>query len=377
MKTLSYEFSPPKISCNIFINPELFLSDLLIGYLKKFSSKICIITDLNIKNLYGDKLLHHLRHHKLETFLQTIIPGEESKSRHSKAKLEDFLTSNHFEKDSCLIALGGGVVSDLTGFLASTYLRSIPYISIPTTLLSAVDAAIGGKTAVNTVHGKNLIGAFHHPLSVFIDPDLILSSPLQELKNGLAEVFKYSLIFDLDFFNKLNSIKTLSDLNNELIVSIVEKSLQIKTEIIKKDPFDQNLRKILNFGHSLGHALETASNHRLSHGQAVVLGILSESFLSKELGFLTYNEFLQIYKAFENLAMIPTIPNDVQKNDLVNALLKDKKNRHGKIGVVILKSIGKTIGYPYTELFSLEQLETCIDYLLENFQECPFELSID
>ena len=240
--------------------------------------------EINYRNLYLQL--------GLEAILFSFPNGEQHKSRATKEKLEDQLFEKELGRDICVIALGGGVTTDLGGYLAATYCRGVPLVMMPTSLLGMVDASIGGKTGVNTPYGKNLVGSIYQPKKVLIDPATLQSLPLKELRNGIVEMIKHGLILDRDYFTYLNEH---ADQLLELDLSILEKAIfescRIKREIVEQDDRESGKRNLLNFGHTVGHALENLTHYSLAHGEAVAIGILVESHLAVQLGHLNSNDF--------------------------------------------------------------------------------------
>lgn len=287
--------------------------------------KIAIISDHNVEKLYGQKVQKQFP----GSYLFSFPAGEAQKTRKTKERLEDLLIAHGFSRDSVIIGLGGGVVTDLTGFLASTYCRGVPLILIPTTVMGMVDASIGGKNAVNTENGKNMIGTIYPPQKIIWDFDFLKTLPKKEIWNGRVEMIKHGLIADADFFKDLPSL----DLKEAIIWGA-----EIKRRIIAEDPLDHNQRHILNFGHTIGHALEILSDYKLSHGEAVALGIVIESRLSLELGILDRASYNAIEKELGE-ASIPFTPEEI-----IQALARDKKTKRGVPHFVLLEKVGRARG---------------------------------
>ncbi len=263
--------------------------------------KYAIITDTHVEKLYG----HHL---KVPIF--SFPAGEASKTRKTKEELENRLLENGFSRETTLIALGGGVVTDLVGFLASTFCRGVDLILIPTTLLAMVDAAIGGKTAVNTEYGKNLIGTFYPPKSVLLNFKFLETLPEKEWFNGHVEMLKAALLADEELFYNFSTIP---------LTQAIHRAIEIKRRIVALDPFEKGVRKLLNLGHTMGHALETVSNYQLSHGEAVAHGIVLESRIAHELGILTSSILDQIEKR------LPPVTGAFDLEKILQVLTLDKK----------------------------------------------------
>jgi 3-dehydroquinate synthase len=316
----------------------------------KAVSKYFIITDANVKQLYGDDFLKILRSNKIEAQLLSILAGERSKTRITKEQLEDKLLKLKADRSSLIIALGGGVIGDLAGFVAATLLRGIPFIQIPTTLLSQVDSSIGGKVAVDHPHGKNLIGAFYQPKKVFIDVGTLKTLPEKEFRNGMAEVIKYAAILDSKLFSYLekNHTKIINHFDKGIhhpspLIHLINRCCELKKIIVEKDERENGLRRILNFGHTIGHAVELLSNYKLSHGEAVAIGMVAEAKISVARGMLDQstverlNRLLQLYK-------LPTsIPSRMNTDKIVRLTLHDKKIHRGNIQYTLLDKIGKAV----------------------------------
>ena len=284
MKTLTYAGST---SYSIYIDHHILESPLLTQYCRALNKRFVIITDSNLKKTWGEKLKQFLLKQKLEVNLLSFKAGETYKTRETKQTLEDALMLQNYGRDTCLIALGGGVVTDLAGFLGATYQRGMPVIYMPTTLLAMVDASLGGKTGVNTFYGKNLIGTFTQPHAVFIDTHTLSTLPQEEWGNGWAEIIKHSLIADSDLFYLLEeNISPVKFPNHKFLIDLIEKNILIKKNIVEQDEKEQGSRQLLNFGHTIGHAIETLENYRIAHGEAVAIGLLVESYLSVLYGYL-------------------------------------------------------------------------------------------
>ncbi len=277
---------------------------------------------------------------------------EKTKNRKTKAKIEDTLFELGYGKDAHLIALGGGVVSDMVGFIAATFCRKVSWSIIPTTLLSMVDACLGGKTGLNTDFGKNSVGAFHLPEKVFIDFAVLHTLPKKEWLNGFAEIIKYGLIASSELFENMEKGFSLE--------RDVHTCLEIKTRIIEEDYFDQGKRKILNFGHTMAHAIEMVSSYKIPHGVAVARGLIAESLLSARFGKLPWKEFLRIATLIEKLGY-PRCSMDPKA--LKAAIGYDKKAVFGKARFVLLESIGKAS--PFEGHYCTQVPEELIDESLE------------
>ena len=275
----------------------------------------------------------------------TFAAGESSKSRESWAKLTDALLGEGFGRDSAIVSLGGGVTGDLAGFVAATYLRGIPWLQVPTTLLAMLDASVGGKTGVDTPAGKNLVGAFHQPVAVVMDPDVLGSLPLEDLRNGLAEAVKHAAILDADHFAWLGaSVADILAREPVTIESLLRRNVGIKASVVQADEREGGRRAILNAGHTIGHAIEHASGFSLSHGEAVAIGLVAEARLGERLGVTETGTAAKLASLFEGFGLPVRVPPALDAETIISALRKDKKNRANEIRVVLLSSIGAVNG---------------------------------
>ena len=321
-----------------------------------FDDKAVIITDPTIKNLYAVSLRQSLIGNGFKTIILEVPEGEENKSLDTAERLYEELTDFDVERLTPIIALGGGVIGDLAGFVAATYMRGIPLVQLPTTLLAQVDSSIGGKVAVNLGQLKNIIGAFYQPRIVISDITTLQTLPPAELTNGLAEVIKYAIIKDENFFNyledHLDQVKGLEKNSMEYIVTV---SARIKGQVVEKDEKDQGLRNILNFGHTIGHAVESVTNFKVSHGQAVAIGMLSASSIACELGILDNTVVGRIRKLLRRAGLMTKMPK-TELGKLVEAMTHDKKVVDGKIRFVLPRSIGNVFVTDEVNLKVLEKI---------------------
>lgn len=321
--------------------------------------KVIIITDENVASIYGKLIKEQLILKGFDTHLITVQPGEKTKSLQTAEQLfAQFLDLGLTRKDG-LIALGGGVVGDLVGFVASTYQRGVPFLQIPTTLLAQIDSSIGGKTAVNLPQGKNLVGTFYQPDGVLIDPETLTTLPIRHLREGLAEAIKYGAIADLDLFEKLESLR---DENDFLVhaIPIIYRCCEIKKEIVEQDERDTGLRFLLNFGHTIGHGIEQVAGYgKYNHGEAVAIGMNQISRITEKRGSTPRGAA----KRLENLIQkfnLPLTYVPLNPEEIANVMTRDKKGQGGTIKMVRLRQIGEA------ELFSVDKSE-----LLEFLQTAP------
>lgn len=305
-------------------------------------SHIFIVTDSIVGPLYSQRLQEYLQPLGLTVRVLEFPAGEAYKTRKTKELLEDQMLEAGASRQACVIALGGGVVLDVAGYVASTYARGVPLVLVPTSLLAMVDACIGGKTAVNTPQGKNLIGTFYQPDAVFIDVNFLSTLPQEELKNGVVEMVKHALILDGDYFDFLeaNAIKVL-DLDMPIVEEAIKRSVAIKVHVVAQDEKEAGIRRLLNFGHTVGHAIEAASSYSIPHGRAVALGILQEAKVSEKMGHLQPQEFERIQQLFIAYGIDLTL--NLAQDDLHSIMCMDKKAHKGIPRLVILEKIGAAL----------------------------------
>jgi len=272
----------------------------------------------------------------------TFPPGEKSKTRESWARLTDDLLNRGFGRDSAVIALGGGITGDLAGFVAATYMRGLPYIQVPTTLLSMLDSSVGGKTGVDTALGKNLVGSFHPPLAVLADPRTLTTLPEREYRSGLAEAVKHGLIADEAYFAWIeDNAGGLMCRDLSTLAHLVRRSIEIKGEVVVDDERESGRRAILNAGHTVAHALEQASGYRIPHGEAVALGLVVESHLAEELGLAPGGLEKRVRLLLTSLSLPTRLSMELDVTQLLGSMGRDKKNRDGRIHFALLARVGE------------------------------------
>ena len=315
---------------------------LEIGISKK--RKILIISNKEISDLYGDNLLEKLNDNNFQAKIFIIKSGESHKNLQTLSEIYNFAFEYGLDRNSLIIALGGGIVGDITGLAAATWLRGIEYIQIPTTLLSMVDSSVGGKTAVNHPQGKNLIGAFYQPKAVFIDPETLNTLPKREFNAGMAEVVKYGVIKDKKLFEFLEDKKNnhkLRNLENETLIEIINSSIKTKSQIVSKDEEEHGLRAILNYGHSFGHVIENLCGYgKFLHGEAISIGMKIAGEIAIEKGLWSKEESLRQENLIKSYNLPTEIPN-ISKQDVLKILMGDKKVRDGKMRFVLPLEIGE------------------------------------
>jgi 3-dehydroquinate synthase len=304
------------------------------------SGKLVIITDPRARKLYGDALNQGLTKDGFSVTTLLVPEGEEQKSLETAGRLYHELTNCYAERTTPILALGGGVIGDLAGFVAATYLRGVPLIQIPTTLLAQVDSSIGGKVAVDHGQLKNKIGAFYQPRLVISDIDTLKTLPSNELANGLAEVIKSAAIRNKKFFAFLEAnLDRIKSLDESALEETVFQTARIKAEVVAKDERDVGLRNILNYGHTIGHAIETISDFKVEHGKAIAIGMLAAARISNKMSILDKNDLGRLKGIIEK-AGLPTEMPDLEIEKIIQAMKHDKKVLRGKIRFVLLKSIG-------------------------------------
>lgn len=296
-----------------------------------------IITDKNVDSLYGNKLNSLINFHKV-----VIEPGENSKSIDMATDILKQMLTKGLSRRSMVIAFGGGVVGDLAGFCSSIYMRGISFIQIPTTLLAQVDSSVGGKTGVNLLEYKNSIGSFYQPTKVIIDTELLTTLPHEQSLSGIGEIIKYGIIYDYSFFQYIvKEIDSIKSLHPDVILYVIKKCCEIKAEIVSKDEKEEGLRKILNFGHTIGHGLESISNFsKYTHGEAIIIGMYAETVLAQKLDLINKDYSIEILNFLETLGIDLDI-SSYPKKELIDLILHDKKNVKGKISFILPISPGK------------------------------------
>ena len=306
--------------------------------------KVAVITNPTVAQLYLDAVHDSLSAAGFDVTPVLIPDGEQHKDLQSLSVIYDRLISDRFERRSCVLALGGGVVGDLAGFAAATFLRGIAYAQVPTTLLAQVDSSVGGKTGVNHQEGKNLVGAFYQPRLVLIDVAVLQSLPRREFIAGLAEVIKYGVIEDPALFKLLEEkMDKLTSLDRALLTQVIATSCAIKAKVVEQDEHENDYRAVLNFGHTVGHALEAATHYqKYLHGEAIGIGMAQAAMISAQQGFCDQRSLERIRKLIKKAGLPLEIPREVSMQSLIQAMEVDKKSVGGKVKFVICTGIGKT-----------------------------------
>lgn len=314
-----------------------------IGLGKK-SKKVLIVSNPVIYKHYGEAVHNSLSNAGFDVARLILPAGERFKTVNSLQKIYDAALEHRLERSSMIVALGGGVIGDMSGYAAATWLRGIDLVQVPTTLLAMVDSAIGGKTGINHPQGKNLIGAFYQPRLVWIDPEVLKTLPAREFRSAMAEVIKYGVIWDRELFDLLSQCKRLDRLryiSDELLQTILYRCAKAKAEVVSKDEKEGNLRAILNYGHTVGHAIESVTNYRLyNHGEAVGLGMLIAGAIAVTLGLWTAEEQEQQVALITKTRLPQTLPTDIDQDAIIASLSNDKKVEAGKVRFILPTAIG-------------------------------------
>ncbi len=312
----------------------------MLAFIPK-TSQIIVITDKNVFDLYGPQVLAIIRDSGFRAEIAVIPGGEGCKNLTTIAWLYEQMLAQGLDRKSTVLALGGGIVGDIAGFAAATYMRGITYIQIPTTLLAQVDSSVGGKTGVNLPQGKNLVGAFYQPALVFVDVDFIKTLPEREYLTGLAEIIKYGIIWDRDLFNYLEEHQAvINSRDSECLLHITARCCSIKADIVAQDETESGVRALLNLGHSFGHALEALTNYQqYTHGEAVAIGIIYAARLAHHLNMLSLMDLKRITNLIKAYGL-PVSFGNLQSRDIVKQMRKDKKNVGGQIQLILPTGIG-------------------------------------
>ena len=310
--------------------------DVLIegGSLERISEHVpqahtyAIIADSNVSAIYAARISKQLPNATVLTFQA----GEANKNAKTWQQLSDQLIGNNAGRDTCIIALGGGVTGDLAGFVAATYMRGVPVVQVPTTLLAMIDASIGGKTGIDIEGGKNLIGAFHQPHAVIIDPDVLQTLPKNELRYGLAEAIKHGAIADAGYLQWItDNMRAIQALESNAITHLIERSVEIKAQYVSADVHEAGARAALNFGHTIGHALERVTRYALPHGEAVACGMVVEILTGEAAGVTDAGSGAKLKQALEAAGLPAALPKSTNADDVIAAMRTDKKAREGSV----------------------------------------------
>lgn len=353
---------PVPITYPILIGEGVLNSENFMEYLPDANEYI-LFCDHLLEATYAQKVCEVLTAIDKHVELIPLVAGESAKTRNNKEKLENLLIRKGCGKDCCLLAIGGGSILDLIGFIAATYCRGVPYISIPTTMLAMVDACVGGKTAVNAGGNKNFIGTIYQPHAVMIEVETLKQLPKEEFTAGLIEAIKHGLIADEMLFEYIEkNLDLILQCDAHLLENLISTSVMIKKTIVEKDEKENGARFLLNFGHTVSHALESLCNYSIRHGEALAFGILLESYFSHHMGYLNYLDFARIcdliYKVFNPFAIIE----EINYEQFLQAISQDKKARAKTARFILLKSIGEPMHFKSKLRVQLNEL--CADEYL-------------
>jgi len=309
------------------------------------TTRIALVTDSNVGKLYKERIAEILSQAGFDPWIIEIPAGEEHKNLAWLAFLYDRLVEGRLERSSPLLALGGGVIGDLAGLAAATFQRGLPFIQVPTTLLAQVDSSVGGKTAINHPSGKNLIGAFYQPRLVVIDVNALKTLPRREFLSGVAEVIKYGVILSPDLFALLEtSLPALLRLDPQLLISVIKTCCQLKALVVEEDETEGDYRAILNFGHTLGHAIENATEYKqFLHGEAVAMGMVFAAYLSWKRKFCDETVKERICQLVKKAGLPVDVPKELKDEYILRGMAVDKKASGGKIKFVCIEELGKTL----------------------------------
>ena len=324
--------------------------------------KLCIVSDSNVARLYADEVARELEKTGNKVFVYVFQAGEENKNLNTVEDVYEFLIKNHFDRKDMLVALGGGVVGDLTGFTAATYLRGIDFIQVPTSLLAQVDSSIGGKTGVDFRAYKNMVGAFHQPRLVYMNISVLKSLSTRLFNSGFGEIIKHGFIKDASYYNWLReNVDNIKALDLESLEYMIYVSCNIKREVVEKDPKEKGDRALLNFGHTLGHAIEKLMNFTLYHGECVTLGMIAALRISVNRGYISekeYDDAIDMFRLYE----FPTSVKELTADDIVKVSKSDKKMDAGKIKFILLNSVGNAyIDYEVSD----DEMKTALKDVLQ------------
>ena len=349
-----------QIGCGLIDDMIQDIKEGLVGNKKKFA----VITDSNVDEVYGRPVLEKILAAGYQGDLFVFAAGEKSKVRKTKEEIEDAMLAKGYRRDCCVIAVGGGVVTDLAGFLAGTFGRGVPVIHYATTLLAAADASIGGKTAVDTDLATNLIGLIYQPKKVYVDIDAWKTLPKRHLINGLAETIKHACLADYELFTYLEEHwQDILSCDKEACTYISEHNCKVKYEVVMKDEKENNLREILNLGHTVGRAIETVSDYRLLHGEALSIGMTAQVLLGYRSGYLSKKECERVITLQQAVGLPVRIPEYIDREELVKKLYTDKKVRDGRLRFVFQKGIGDVMTFgeeTYARCVSEEEIRAVL-----------------
>lgn len=362
--TFSLKYMPQPATVDICLGYGI-LADTLMTQCKKIGYRVALMADDTVAALHGAQVLAMLLKNEISAELFTFPAGEKSKNRDTKAGLEDQLFAKKYGRDTLLIGLGGGVTTDLVGYLASSFCRGVPFLLLPTSLLAMVDASLGGKTGLNVPAGKNLVGSLYHPRGVYMELDFLKSLPAKELQNGLVEMIKHGIVLDASYFDSLETQAVAHVLD---MPQLILQSCQIKQAVVQEDEFEQGKRRLLNFGHTIGHALEAASGYTLSHGEAVALGMIGEVELALASGYVHAAVLPRLKQLYALLGIDPKISFETSPQQLYALMQTDKKSLDQIPRFVMLTQIGHA--EPFAGAFCRSVEQAVLFQVLERMCAC-------
>ncbi|HHV60408.1 MAG TPA: 3-dehydroquinate synthase [Clostridiaceae bacterium] len=309
------------------------------------NGKVALITDTNVDRFHSKECIEVLESAGFSVSKHVIEAGETNKTLETVQGIYEFLLTNKFDRSSAVAALGGGVTGDIAGFAAATYLRGVKFVQVPTSLLAQADSSVGGKTGVDFKGYKNVIGSFYQPSLVYINVNTLRTLPLRELRSGLAEVIKHGVIFNEDFFDFINrNISNMFEFDVEVLKYISEKNCELKGMVVEKDEKEQGLREVLNFGHTIGHAIESAMEFEMLHGECVSIGMSGAFKMAEILNLVNKKETERIENLLKKAGLPVKLP-DVDREKVYNNMIMDKKARGGKLTFILPEKIGKVIKF--------------------------------
>ncbi len=371
--SIQLTFKAPNKRCTIEVGQDLLYSQMFLDLCRSLGKHMAIITDDAVLPLFGEPLLAYFKHHRIDADLFSFPTGETYKTRETKEIIEDEMQAAQLGRDTAVIALGGGVVTDLAGFVAATYCRGIPYVMVPTTLLAMVDAGIGGKTGINTPTGKNLIGAIHQPHTIVIDINLVHTLPERELSNGAVEMIKHGAIADAGYFQFLEQhAGSILARKVESLQEAIFRSCEIKSEITMADETEQHQRRLLNFGHTVGHVIERVKNYQIAHGQAVAIGMLVEGYIAYRLGYASFAPILKMKQAFKKFQVNLWEDDQFPIEEMERAMLMDKKAADGVPRFVLIQEIGEPLPFDgsYCTVVGREIIREALEWMNHDRRAC-------
>ena len=331
----------------------------------KLGTKVLVVSNPEIFDHYGQICIDSLENSGFEVYSHLIPAGESNKNLQSITKIYDSALAHHLERSSTLVALGGGVIGDMTGFTAATWLRGINFVQVPTSLLAMVDASVGGKTGVNHPQGKNLIGAFYQPKLVLIDSSVLKTLPPREFRAGMAEVIKYGVIWDPELFSQLENatnITSFDEIDPQLLNTILVRSCQAKADVVAQDEKETGIRAILNYGHTIGHAIESLTDYKqYVHGEAIALGMIAAGEIAIQMGLWRETNGNRQNKLISKVGLPTKIDAPLKVKEVLEALKNDKKVKSGKIRFILPTKIGSV---KITDKISSEVIKESIMQLL-------------